>query len=111
MLKTVANNYQEGTWTVTWTSLTGTPANLTGYYIKIGRQVFFTYSTDANSITAVAGSTRFSLPFAPSIEASGTQISQNVNLSSTTLILPSNSSCYVGSFTSNYMVFSGTYMV
>lgn len=104
------DDYEEGTWTVTWTNLTGTPANLTGHYTKIGRVVTFTYSTGANSITATAASTRFSLPFAPAVEASGTQISQNVNFSSTTLIL-TNSTCWVGTFTSNYMVFSGTYHV
>lgn len=105
------DDYEEGTWTVTWTNLTGTPSNLTGYYTKIGRVVYFTYSAGATSVTATAGLTRFSLPFAPAIEASGTQISQNVNFSFTTLLLPSNSTCYVGTFTSNFMVFSGTYIV
>ena len=104
-------DYEEGTWTVVWTNLTGTPASTTGYYTKIGRMVYFTYSTGSGSITATAASTRFSLPFAPAIEASGTQISQNVNFDFTTLILPANSSCYVGTFTSNFMVFSGAYNV
>jgi hypothetical protein len=104
-------DYEEGTWTVVWTNLTGTPASTTGYYTKIGRMVYFTYSPGSGTITATAASTRFSLPFTPAIEASGTQISQNVNFSFTTLILPSNSNCYVGTFTSNYMVFSGAYNV
>jgi hypothetical protein len=108
---TVLSTYEQGTWTVVWTSLTGTPASTTGYYTKIGRMVYFTYSTGSGSITATAGSTRFSLPFAPAIEASGTQISQNVNFSFTTLLLPANSSSYVGTFTSNFMVFSGAYHV
>ena len=107
----VLSQYDEGTWTVVWTNLTGTPASTTGYYTRIGRVVYFTYSPGSGSITAVAASTRFSLPFTPLIEAAGTQISQNVAFSATTLILPSNSSCYVGTFTSNFMVFSGTYIV
>ena len=105
------NDYEEGTWTVVWTNLTGTPASTTGYYTKIGRMVYFTYSTGSGSITGTAASTRFSLPFTPAVEASGTQISQNVAFSFTTLILPSNSTCYVGTFTSNFMVFSGSYHV
>jgi hypothetical protein len=105
------NWYEEGTWTVVWTNLTGTPASTTGYYTRIGQTVYFTYSPGSGILTATAGSTRFSLPFTPAIEAAGTQISQNVNFSFTTLILPANSSCYVGSFTSNFMVFSGTYIV
>lgn len=111
MTSELLNDYEEGTWTVVWTNLTGTPASTTGYYTKIGRVVYFTYSAGSGSITATAASTRFSLPYTPSIEAAGTQISQNVTFSSSTLILPSNSSCYVGTFTSNFMVFSGTYTV
>jgi hypothetical protein len=104
-------DYEEGTWTVVWTNLTGTPASTTGYYTKIGRSVYFTYSIGSTSVTATAGSTRFSLPFAPAIEAAGTQISQNVNFSFTTAMFPSPAQCYVGTFTSNFMVFSGTYNV
>jgi hypothetical protein len=107
----VLSQYDEGTWNVVWTNLTGTPANLVGYYTRIGRIVYFTYSAGGNSVTATAASTRFSLPFTPLIEASGAQISQNVTFSGTTLILPSNSSCYVGTFTTSFMVFSGSYII
>jgi len=44
MTSELLDDYEEGTFTVVWQNLTGTPSSTTGYYTKIGRQVFFTYA-------------------------------------------------------------------
>jgi hypothetical protein len=106
----VLTQYDEGTWAVTWTSVTGTPSNTTGYYTRVGRQVFFTYATGAGGLTGVAVTTRFTLPFTPSVNAVGQMISENVNLGDSTLLL-TNGRCYPPAFSSAYMVFSGTFNV
>lgn len=104
------DDYEEGTWTVTWGNLTGTPANLTGYYTKIGRLVFFTYATGAGSITGSAGSVYFTLPFQPAKFAAGQQISEGVFQVGTTAIYPT-SRVYCSTFSSAEMIFSGVYHV
>lgn len=110
MTSQLLNWYEEGTWTVTWTSLTGTPSNTKGYYTRIGRLVFFTYDAGANSITSVAGTTKFSLPFNPATYAVGSMISQTVGSAGSVDIEP-GSVAYPEFFTSTYMVFSGCFHV
>lgn len=104
-------DYEEGTWTVTWTGLTsGTPSNTTGTYTKIGRSVYFTYAAGANALVGTRDVTKFSLPFAPALYAVGVMISQTVLNSGLVLIDPS-SVAYPESFSGGFMVFSGTYSV
>lgn len=107
---TLLNWYEEGTWTVTWTNLTGTPSNTTGYYTRIGRQVFFTYAAGANSISGTANSTRFSLPYAPAVAAAGTMINDAV-ASAGTLLIWTSQVAYPTTFNSGSMIFSGVYHV
>jgi len=60
-------DYEEGTWTATFSGGTLSPSNSTGYYTKIGQQVFFEYYTGGVTISSAAGSARLSgLPFTSS---------------------------------------------
>ncbi len=110
MTSELLDDYEEGTFTVTWTNLTGTPSNTTGYYTKIGRQVFFTYDAGANSISGTNNSVNFTLPFAPAVNASGSMISGFINNAGSVYIL-TNGRAYPESFSSTFMVFSGVYNV
>jgi hypothetical protein len=103
-------DYEEGTWTVVWTSLTGTPSNTTGYYTKIGRTVYFTYAAGANALAGVGDVTKFSLPFTPALYAAGSMISQS-NTNAGSLLVDPGAVVYPGSFSGGFMVFSGTYSV
>jgi hypothetical protein len=104
-------DYEEGTWTVTWTSLTsGTPSNTTGTYTKIGRTVNFNYAAGANVLVGVGDVTKFSLPFTPAVYAAGSMISQS-NTNSGSLLVDPSVVVYPNSFSGGFMVFSGTYSV
>jgi hypothetical protein len=59
------DDYEEGTWTVVWTALTGTPSSTTGNYTKIGKIVYWIYAT-SGTLSGTANSTAFSLPITPS---------------------------------------------
>ena len=102
--------YDEGTWTVTWVGLTGTPSNTTGQYTRVGRLVFFTYAAGANSITGVAGSTYFLLPITPAQYAAGSMISQTA-ANGGQMDIEITGVSYPTSFSGIYMVFSGVYHV
>ena len=104
------DDYEEGTWTVTWSGLTGTPTNLTGSYTKIGRLVYFTYSTGAGAITGSAGTAYFDLPFTPSTNGVGTSIAEGPGTPVLNWIY-TNGRCYPMGFGAAYMVFTGTYIV
>ncbi len=110
MTSQLLNWYEEGTWTVVWTNLTGTPSSTTGYYTRIGRLVFFTYPAGANSISGIANSTFFSLPFAPSKAAVGAMINDAVG-SAGTILLWTGQVAYPTTFSSGTMIFSGSYHV
>jgi hypothetical protein len=111
MTSELLDDYEEGTWTVTWTSLTsGTPSNTTGTYTKIGRAVYFTYAAGSNSLQGTRDVTRFSLPFAPALYSAGVMVSQTVLNSGSVLIDP-GSVAYPESFNGAFMVFSGFYFV
>jgi len=104
------NDYEEGTWTVVWTNLTGTPGSTTGYYTKIGRVVTFSYATGAGAISGTAGNVRFTLPFTPAQKSAGQSIAEgpgnaNVNWINT------DGLCYPIGFSAAFMIFSGTYIV
>jgi hypothetical protein len=103
-------DYEEGTFTVVWTNLTGTPTNTTLYYTKIGRTVFFTYPAGAASITGVANSTRFSLPFAPAQPSVGAFITDGV-ASPGTILIWTGQIAYPTSFSAGALIFNGTYHV
>jgi hypothetical protein len=104
-------DYEEGTWTVVWQNLTGTPSNTTGYYTKVGRQVFFTYAAGATSITGTFNSTNFTLPFTPAVDASGSMISGFITNGGSVYLYNSNGKAYPESFSSGLMVFSGVFHV
>jgi hypothetical protein len=104
-------DYEEGTWTVVWQNLTGTPSSTTGYYTKVGRQVFFTYAAGATSITGTFNSTNFTLPFTPAVDASGSMISGFITNGGSVYLYQSNGKAYPQSFSGGLMVFSGVYHV
>jgi hypothetical protein len=110
MTSQLLNWYEEGTWTAAWTNLTGTPANTTGYYTRIGRTVFFTYRAGATLLAGTADSTYFTLPFTPNEYAIGSMMSQLFAGSGNTLV-HTNGRLYPNTFSSTYMVFSGTFNV
>jgi hypothetical protein len=103
-------DYEEGTFTVVWTNLTGTPTNTTLYYTKIGRVVYFTYPAGAASITGIANSTSFSLPFVPAQPSVGVFITDGV-ASPGTIMIWTGGVVYPTSFSSGSLIFSGTYYV
>jgi hypothetical protein len=104
------NDYEEGTWTVAWTNLTGTPTNLTGYYTKIGRLVTFSYDTGAGIISGTAGSVRFTLPFTPAQGSAGSTITAGPANPSSNWIY-TDGLCYPMGFGAAFMTFSGSYIV
>lgn len=106
------NDYEEGTHTVTWTGLTGTPANTTMYYTKIGRVVYFSYDTGASTISGTAGSLGFSLPFTPSYISTSSQY-QDTAAAQQQCIIYTNAKVYVRTFSAvaDSVVFSGFYFV
>jgi len=104
------NDYEEGTFTVVWTNLTGTPTNTTLYYTKAGRFVFFTYPAGAASITGIANSTRFSLPFTPAQPSVGVFITDGV-ASPGTIMIWTGTVAYPTSFSAGSLIFSGSYYV
>lgn len=106
----VLTQYDEGTWDVAWTSVTGTPSNTTAHYTRVGRTVFFTYAAGATPLTGAAVTTYFTLPFTPGVVAVGQMLSENVTAGGTTLLL-TNGRCYPSAFSSAFMVFSGTFNV
>ena len=54
------DDYEEGTWTATFNGSSGTA---TGYYAKVGRQVFVTVYSGALNVTSTATATISGLPF------------------------------------------------
>jgi hypothetical protein len=58
------DDYEEGTWTISFGGGTVSPTNSTGYYTKIGNRVFIQYYSGSTTITGASGSAFFSgLPF------------------------------------------------
>ena len=58
------DDYEEGTWTISFSGGTVSPSNSTGYYTKIGNRVFVQYYSGSSTITGASGSAYFSgLPF------------------------------------------------
>lgn len=110
MTSRLLNWYEEGTWTVVWTSLTGTPSNLTGRYTRIGRLVTFQYSAGVNSISGTGDVVNFSLPFDPAVGSVGSMLSQT-NANSGNIFISAGSIAYPQTFSGPYMVFAGSYIV
>lgn len=111
MTSQLLNWYEEGTWTVVWTSVTGTPSSTTGYYTRVGRLVTISYAAGANNLIGVAGTTRFSLPINPAQYAAGSIASQLGTVSGSLSIDAGNYKAYPTAFNSTYMVFSASYIV
>ena len=112
MTSQLLNWYEEGTFTTTWTGLTGTPANTTLYYTRIGRCVNFSYSTGTSTISGTAGSLGFTVPFAPGYVSTSSQF-QDTAASQQQCIIFTNSKVYVRTFNAvaDSVVFSGFYFV
>lgn len=106
----VLSQYDEGTWNVVWTNLTGTPSNTTGSYTRVGRMVFFTYAAGANSISGVGDVVKFSLPFTPGGYAAGDMISQT-NTNSGSVLIDTSAVAYPNTFSAAFMVFSGVFYI
>ena len=104
------NYYEEGTWTVTWSNLTGTPTNLTGYYTRVGRLVTFQYSAGVNSISGTGDVVNFSLPFNPAVGSVGSMLSQT-NANSGNIFISAGSIAYPQTFSGPYLVFAGSFIV
>ena len=61
------DDYEEGTWTVSFQGATISPSNTTGHYTKIGRQVFYSYYSGATTISNTSGGAKIvNLPFTAS---------------------------------------------
>jgi hypothetical protein len=106
----ILSQYDEGTWTVVWTNLTGTPSNTTGYFTRIGRMVFFTYAAGANSISGTGDVVKFTLPFTPGGYAAGSMISQT-NTNSGSVLIDTSAVAYPNTFSASFMVFSGVFYI
>jgi hypothetical protein len=112
MTSELLDDYEEGTFTASWEGLTGTPANTTGYYTKIGRVVTFSYETGSSTISGTAGSLGFYVPFTPSKQSTGTQVSgNNSNFGGTIIFTNAKVYCQTFAVTGNNMLFSGTFIV
>lgn len=106
----VLTQYDEGTWNVVWTNLTGTPTNLVGQYTRIGRQVTFTYATGAGAISGSGGTVYFSLPFTPAHKSVGCSLAEGPGTPVLNWI-NTDGRCYPIGFGAAYMIFSGTYFI
>jgi hypothetical protein len=61
------DDYEEGTWTAGFGGATVSATNTTGYYTKIGQQVFFNYYSGAMTISSASGGAQITgLPFTSS---------------------------------------------
>ena len=104
------DDYEEGTWTVTWTNLTGTPTNLIGTYVKIGKAVSFSYNTGAAIIVGTANYTNFTLPFTPAIVSAGSLCNGELTISGSCQSYY-DGKCYTTAFSSAIMIFTGVFYV
>ena len=102
--------YEEGTWSVTWDNLTGTPGNTTGYYVKIGTTVFISYNSGTGTISGTGNQVTFNLPFVPDKNAAGSMIRSGVDFGGEILFF-TNGKCYPLTFNHEDLNFSGTYLV
>lgn len=109
------DDYEEGTFTPSWTGLTlsGSLTTNTLYYTKIGRLVSFTYTVQAStSLSTTAGTSKFSLPFTVSVSSTlgGANGSTAVGLGNG-LIYVGDSNAYPAAtgVTGSVIVFSGSY--
>jgi hypothetical protein len=103
------DDYEEGTWTVVWTALTGTPSPTTGSYTKIGKIVYWIYTT-SGTLSGVANSTAFSLPITPSgaQRSTGGQATSAVSSQGTGVVY--GTLFYTATFsTTTEIIFSGFY--
>ena len=66
------DDYEEGTFTVSWLGATVSPTYNTAYYTKIGRLVYWTHYTGSTTISSVTAALRISgLPFTVKTAVSG----------------------------------------
>ena len=111
------DDYEEGTWTPTWTGLTtvGSATTNIGYYVKVGRivyyAVFLQYST---SFSSTQGTTYHTLPFNPAVSSGNTASNESnaaVVYTGIGLTYSGTALAYVPSVgaTNTKVVFSGTY--
>jgi hypothetical protein len=112
------DDYEEGTFTPTWTGLTtsGTETTNEGFYTKVGRIVYYsTFLQYSTSFDTTQGTTHHTLPFTPF--KSGANFASNESnaanvYTGTGLIFSGSSLSYVPTVSAGntMIVFSGTYM-
>ena len=106
------DDYEEGTWTPTLTSVGGAGISVNGTYTKIGRLVHYQISISGTGLTTTAGSSRATLPVATS-QGGGNAIWADNNLTQGFVGFNTNSDIYcTGSITSTSAIYvSGSYHV
>jgi hypothetical protein len=112
---TPLRNYQENTWTPTFTGLTvvGTPT-YTGTYTRIGRVVFFTLRIQATTSTASSGGggAYFNLPFVPATNSTMQAITGGGATLPNGFILGGNGNGFLPAWSANAdITISGFYFV
>ena len=121
------DDYEEGTWTPTFQGATISAANSTGFYTKIGRQVFFQWYSSTTTISNASGGAEIQgLPFtsSSSVDAYGLFTYQHgdaldggctggfINRNNTNLFFLDTNSTDKASYVNGspkYIMISGTY--
>ena len=63
MSSELLDDYERGTWTVTFGGFSGSQGNTIGYYTKIAQRVYFDYYSGTINCTGSTGAATFSVPF------------------------------------------------
>jgi len=110
------DDYEEGTWTPTWTGLvtSGSVSKNIGYYVKVGRVVYYAvFLQYTTSFTTTQGTTYHTLPFTPAYSSSNTaaNVSNAVNIPGIGLTFSGSAVSYVPSVAAGIteVVFTATY--
>ena len=110
------DDYEEGTWTPTWTGLTtsGSVSKNIGYYVKVGRIVYYAaFLQYTTSFTTTQGTTYHTLPFNPAYSSANlaANVSNATNIAGVGLTFSGSAVSYVPSVAAGIteVVFTGTY--
>jgi hypothetical protein len=110
------DDYEEGTWTPTWTGLTtsGSVNVNIGYYVKVGRIVYYAaFLQYTTSFTTTQGTTYHTLPFNANVSSANlaANVSTAANIGDVGLTFSGASVSYVPGVAAGIteVVFTGTY--
>jgi hypothetical protein len=110
------DDYEEGTWTPTWTGLTtsGSVNVNIGYYVKVGRIVYYAaFLQYTTSFTTTQGTTYHTLPFNANVSSANlaANVSNAANIGDVGLTFSGTSVSYVPGVAAGIteVVFTGTY--